>query len=71
MNNSDDVREAALQEVSVDENPEGEAGATVTVDEFAYEPRTCSHEAKHPEKPRDANVDKWIFAATCRLRLEL
>lgn len=39
LNDSDDVSETALQEVSVDEHAEGEAGTTVAVYHLPYEPR--------------------------------
>lgn len=40
LNDSDNVSETALQEVSIDEHPKGEAGATVAVYQLSYEPRT-------------------------------
>lgn len=39
LNDSDDVSEAALQEVSVDEHAESEAGTAVAVYQLSYEPR--------------------------------
>lgn len=41
LNDSDNIGEAALQVVSIDEHAKGKAGAFVAVDQLADEPRTC------------------------------
>lgn len=41
LNNSNDVSATSFQEMSIDEQAEGETGAAVTVDQLADEPRTC------------------------------
>lgn len=41
LNDSDNIGEAALQVVSIDEDAKGKAGAFVTVYQLANEPRTC------------------------------
>lgn len=41
LNDSDNIGEAALQVVSIDDHAKGKAGAFVTVYQLADEPRTC------------------------------
>lgn len=40
LNDSDNISETALQEVSIDEHPKGETGTTVAIYQLSYEPRT-------------------------------
>lgn len=40
LNDSNDISEAAFEEVAVNEHAKGETSAAVAVDQLAYEPRT-------------------------------